>query len=229
MDITSQAIFTVLNRLEEQFPGIDLDKVYQDGEPRDVEAAYRLAHKKDDRLRKEFEKWAILKYCNRKAIIHEKKGGDKGIDGITYILTGETDSDKMVLQVKSGAVGRGDIAKLQGDMGDAKLAALITLEQPSRGMIEKAKSVGKYKHELTGKICDKIRIVTIGQMLKEGKHLELPQSVDAWKNAMRNTEGRQMLLDLRPPTEVVDEEEMPQKKRIASAKEFRERQRRLKK
>lgn len=221
MDITSQAIFTVLNRLEEQFPGINLDSIYQDGEPRDVESAHRLAHKKDDRLRKEFEKWAVLKYCNRRAIIHEKKGGDKGIDGITYILTGTEESDKMALQVKSGAVNRGDISKLQGDIGDAKLAALITLEEPSRGMIEKAKSAGKYKHELTGKICDKIRIVTIKEILEENKRLELPQSVDAWKNALRSTESRQMLLDLRPATEVVDEEPTPQKKRVISAKEFK--------
>ena len=56
------------------------------------------------------EKWAILTYCNHKAVIHEKKGGDKGIDGITYIITADGDTDKMVLQVKSGNVGRGDIA-----------------------------------------------------------------------------------------------------------------------
>ncbi len=213
MDITSQAIATVLNRLEYQFPGINLKAIYQDGKPRDVESARRLAHKDDDRLRKEFEKWAILEWCNQKAVIHEKKGGDRGIDGVTYILTGTTESDKMVLQAKSGAVTRGDVARLLGDMGDAKLAALITLEEPSKGMVEKAKSAGTYTHELTGRTCDKIRIVTVREMLEDKKLLDLPQSVEALISALRNTETKQMKLDFQAGVT----EEMPERKQPVSA------------
>jgi DNA modification methylase len=216
MDITWQAISTIYNRLEDEFPELDLRNIAEGGAPRDIESARKLAHKRDDRLRKEFEKWAILTYCNHKAIIHEKKGGDKGIDGITYIAATTTETDKMVLQVKSGAVTRGDISQLQGDMGDAKLAALITLEEPSRGMIEKANSVGTYKHEMTGLSCPKIRIITIEEMLaKKPVRLELPQSLDALKNALRSLESQQMKLNLQPIRP--EETETPQKKSVASA------------
>jgi DNA modification methylase len=216
MDITAQAMSTIYIRLEDEFPELDLHNIAEGGAPRDMKAASLLAHKRDDRLRKEFEKWAILTYCNHKAVIHEKKGGDKGIDGITYIIASDNQIDKMVLQVKSGAVTRGDISKLQGDMGEAKLAALITLENPSRGMIEKANSAGSYTHELTGRKCPTIRIVTIEEMLaKKPARLELPQSLDALKNALRALEGLQMKLNLQPIRP--EEPEMPQKKTVASA------------
>jgi DNA modification methylase len=81
MDITAQAMSTIYIRLEDEFPDLDLRNIVEGGAPRDLKAARLLAHKRDDRLRKEFEKWAILTYCNHKAVIHEKKGGDKGIDG----------------------------------------------------------------------------------------------------------------------------------------------------
>lgn len=217
MDITAQAMSTIYVRLEDEFPDLDLKNIVEGGAPRDLKAATLLAHKRDDRLRKEFEKWAILTYCNHKAVIHEKKGGDKGIDGITYILAGEDQTDKMVLQVKSGAVTRGDISKLQGDMEDAKLAALITLEAPSSGMIDKANSVGTYIHELTGRKCPKIRIVTVEDMLaKNPARLELPQSLDALKKALRALESEQMELNLQPIRPA--EPETPQRKSVASEK-----------
>jgi DNA modification methylase len=196
IDITYQAISTILNRLEDEFPTMDLRNIVQNGIPRDMESAYALAHKKDDRLRKEFEKWAILTYCNNKAVINEKKGADGGIDGIAYILTGDSSSVKMVLQAKSGAVNRGDIAKLQGDMGDAELAVLITYEEPTKPMKEKAKAAGTYTHELTGRICDRISIITVEAMIEKGVRLDLPQDFAAFKAAVRQVDSRQMELPL---------------------------------
>ncbi len=110
-----------------------------------------------------------------------KKGADKGIDGLTYIVSGSAETDKMVLQVKSGAVSRKDISALQGDMGGAQLAALISLDEPSKEMRLKAKSVGIYENKMTGEKCDKIRIVTIQEMIEDKKRLELPQSMEALK------------------------------------------------
>src|SRR3954466_5992842 len=82
-----------------------------------MESAEALAHKRDDRLRKEFEKWAILTYTTNRAVVNERKGADKGIDGVAYILTSAApETAKMILQVKSGTVRRADVATLQGDM-----------------------------------------------------------------------------------------------------------------
>jgi hypothetical protein len=52
--------------------------------PKDMKSAYALAQKKDDRVRKEFEKWAILTYTNNRAVIRKKKGADGGVDGLFY-------------------------------------------------------------------------------------------------------------------------------------------------
>jgi hypothetical protein len=205
MDITYQAISTVLTRLEIDFPGIDLRTIVQDGMPKDRAAAMALAHKTDDRLRKEFEKWAILTYCNNKAVINEKKGADKGIDGVTYISVSPTQTLRMVLQVKSGAVSRKDIAALQGDMDSAEFAVMITLEEPSSQMKAKAKAAGIYENETTGIKADRIGIVTIGEIIEGQQRLKLPQSLEALKLAFKETESKQLKLNLQPP-----EPEQPQ-------------------
>lgn len=196
MDITYQAIATIINRFEDEFPDFDTRNIVQNGIPTDMASARALANKRDDRVRKEFEKWAILTYCNNRAVINEKKGADKGIDGITYILGGATETIKMVLQAKSGHVDRGDVAKLRGDMGDAPLATLITLEKPSKPMLLKAKSAGHYTHSLTGRTVDRIRIVTVKEMVEDHVRLELPQSLEALKFVLRTNDERQLSLRL---------------------------------
>ena len=152
MDITYQSIALVLRRLEDHFGKEVRDSVVLDGIPRDMASAQALAKKKDDRVRKEFEKWAVLTYTNNRAVINQKKGADAGIDGIAYFQTSSTDNAKIVLQVKSGNVSRGDIAKLRGDMSreGAAMAVFITLQSPTAPMIAEAKAVGQYYHDLMG-------------------------------------------------------------------------------
>ncbi|MEO6908976.1 MAG: site-specific DNA-methyltransferase, partial [Abditibacteriaceae bacterium] len=94
MDITYQSIALILKRLEDQYGKEILDTITLNGIPRDMEAATALAHKKDDRVRKEFEKWAILTYTDNRAIINEKKGADGGIDGVAYFMTGAESNEK---------------------------------------------------------------------------------------------------------------------------------------
>ncbi len=65
VDITYQSISLILKRLEDAFGSDILNTIALDGIPRDIASARALAHKKDDRVRKEFEKWAVLTYSNR--------------------------------------------------------------------------------------------------------------------------------------------------------------------
>ena len=184
IDITYQSISLVLRRLEKAFGPEMAAGVMLDGIPKDIESARALAHKQDDRVRKEFEKWAVLTYTNNRAVINEKKGADAGIDARAYFMTGKSDNAKVIFQVKSGGVKRGDIATLRGDMGreDAALAVLITLEDPSKPMVNEAKAAGQYRHETMGRNYDKIGIVTVQEIL-DGGRLELPMSVDVVKAA----------------------------------------------
>lgn len=198
MDITYQSISLVLRRLEHAFGEKVLDTIVTDGIPRDMASAQALAHKKDDRLRKEFEKWAVLTYTNNRAVINEKKGADAGIDGRAYFKTGKTDNAKIIFQVKSGGVNRGDIAKLRGDMGreQAALATLITLEEPTEPMRKEAKAAGLYKHEDMGRNYDKISIVTVQEIVEQNKRLEIPMSLEVLAAAKRAEDAEQHALDI---------------------------------
>lgn len=183
----------MLRRFEKAFGVAALAKIATDGIPRDMQSAEALARKKDDRLRKEFEKWAVLTYTNNRAVINEKKGADAGIDARAYFMTGKRDNAKIIFQVKSGDVERGDIATLRGDMGREKaaLAVLITLEQPTPPMIAEAKAAGQYRHETMGRSYDCISIVTVREIVEDQKRLEIPMSLEVLASAKAASDSTQ--------------------------------------
>lgn len=78
IDITYQSVSLILKRLEDTFGASVLATIQTDGIPRDMASAQALVHRRDDRLRKEFEKWAVLTYTNNRAVINEKRGGRRG-------------------------------------------------------------------------------------------------------------------------------------------------------
>jgi len=196
VDITYQSIAVVLRRLEKQYGKAVVNSVTLDGIPRDMESAQALANKKDDRVRKEFEKWAVMTYTSNRAVINQKKGADAGIDGIAYFRTNNTDNAKIILQVKSGHVKRSDIATLRGDMQreSAAMAVFITLEPPTAPMINEAKAADLYYHDLMDRNYDTIQIVTIQDMIEHGKVLDIPMSLEVLKAAQLKASGNQLSL-----------------------------------
>ena len=193
IDITYQSISLVLRRLEKAFGAEVVKAVRTDGIPRDIASAEALAHKKDDRLRKEFEKWAVLTYTNNRAVINEKKGADAGIDARAYFQTGKNDNAKIIFQVKSGGVKRGDIATLRGDMQreNAALAYLVTLEPPTAPMVKEAKAAGQYKHDLMGQSYDQISIVTVKDIVEGHARLQIPMSLEVLAAAQKAADSEQ--------------------------------------
>ncbi len=191
IDITYQSISLILRRLEHKYGKEVLDDVILNGIPRDIASVNALANKKDDRLRKEFEKWAVLTYSNNRAIINEKAGGDEGVDGVAYFLTGQGKNAKIIFQVKSGSVKRENIATLNSDRlrEKAELAVFLTLKPPTKGMLDAANKEGVYKHELMGRIYPRIQIVTIEEMVEQNKRMDIPMSIDVLKRAKAATTG----------------------------------------
>jgi len=189
IDITYQSISVIIRRLEDTFGKQITDSIIFDGIPKDIESASALANKKDDRLRKEFEKWAILTYSDNRAMINEKKGADKGIDGIAYFLTSAQDTDKIAFQVKSGKVGVSDIAAFRSNTEDekAEIGVFLTLEEPTKPMRESAMSAGVYEHSLMGRSYPRIQIVTVREMIEEKKRLEMPLSLEVLKSAKKKS------------------------------------------
>jgi DNA modification methylase len=196
VDITFQSIAVVLKRLEDIYGKAFVETIVVGGIPKDMDSVRALAHRKDDRVRKEFEKWAVLTYTNNRAVIREAKGADGGIDGVAFFKVGRRDNAKIVFQAKSGNVSRRDIATLRGDMQktDAALGVLITLDEPTKPMIAEAKSAGQYRHEDMGRTYDRISIVTVKEIIEERKRLEIPMSLEVLKAAQRNIEEKQLSL-----------------------------------
>ena len=186
IDITYQSISLILKRLNDQYPeqwATVEANIQLDGVPRDIDSAIALANRKDDKTRKEFEKWAVLTYSSNQARINDKKGADAGIDGMAYFMIDANTTGKCVFQVKSGGANRATIATLNSDRQreKAEIGILITMgdTKPMRG---EAAAVGKYKHPMLNREDDRIQIVTIAEIL-EGKRIDLPMGRDMVKSA----------------------------------------------
>ena len=198
IDITYQSISLILKRLEDAFGKGVLENVVLNGIPKDMQSAEALAHKKDDRTRKEFEKWAVLTYSNNRAVINQKKGADKGIDGIAYFRSEKDEPEKIILQVKSGKASSRDIRDLQGTMTreNAVLGIFITLQKPTKDMSKEAKEAGIYRSKYMSDSVDKIRIVTIQEIIEDQKRLDILLALEVLKSAEKQMEVKQGTLDL---------------------------------
>ena len=184
IDITYQSISLILKRLEETFSKDVADSIELNGVPKDLASAIALAHKKDDRTRKEFEKWAVLTYSNNKAMINEKKGADHGIDGMAFMMEGAETFKDILFSVKSGHPNlsqfRDFLHVVKRD--NAAIGIFITLEDPTREMISEAIKIGKYTNPLTEQTYEKVSIVTIEEILA-GERLNVPTSIQILKKA----------------------------------------------
>ena len=193
VDITYQSISLILKRLEEHFDKKTVDNIILNGVPKDMDSAIALAHKRDDRTRKEFEKWAVLTFSNNKAIINEKKGGDRGIDGISFVAdTNDNDepiNKEVLFSVKSDkTLSPSVIRDLNGTIEREKAAMgyLITL-YPMANLIKESKKYGMYENKQYGHKYPKIEIVSVAEIL-EGKQMNLPIALEVLKKA----EGKNM-------------------------------------
>jgi len=200
IDITYQSIGLILKRLEDAFGQGVLEQIQLNGIPKDMKSAIALANKKDDRTRKEFEKWAVLTYSNNRAVINPKKGADKGIDGIAYFRSEQDEPEKIILQVKSGNIKSGDIRDLQGTLTleKATMGIFITLKEPTKEMIKTAKSAGIYQNKYMSQSSDIISIVTIQEIIEDQKRLSIPLGYEVLKSAEKQKEVKatQLKLDI---------------------------------
>lgn len=198
IDITYQSISLILKRLEDSFGKQVLENINISGIPKDMQSAEALALKKDDHTRKEFEKWAILTYTNNRATINQKKGADKGIDGIAYFTGDKNEPEKIILQVKSGNVKSGDIRDLQGTitLESAVLGIFITLKPPTKDMIQTAKEAGIYQSRYMSQPVDKIQMITVQEIIEQQKRLDMRLSLEVLKSAEKQKEIKQTQLEL---------------------------------
>ncbi len=101
---------------------------------------------------------------------------------------------KIIVQVKSGKVNRSTIATLKGDMEREKatIAALLTLQEPTKPMKEEAITTGFYEPEhFPGMRCPEVQILTIEDLL-DGEELQYPRVAPdvTFKRAQRKAKGK---------------------------------------
>jgi Restriction endonuclease len=145
-------------------------------------------------VRKEFEKWAILTYSDNRAVINEKKGADKGIDGVAYTRKSKDEVMPVIISVKSGNIGRKEMGELRGTVEREGAAAgiMIMRHEPTKPMIQEAKEAGTFKPEMFLPF-DRLQIVTIQQIL-DGVRINLPLMEEVTKKAQKTKKDDQPTL-----------------------------------
>jgi hypothetical protein len=163
IDITYLAINLIKRRLDSAF-GKGAVSFQEMGQPVDLSGAKRLAE--IDRF--QFQTWALSLIDALPVIPGARKGADRGVDGLLYFYEAKDVRKKILVQVKSGAVKRADIATLLGDVDNQKAVAgiLITLDPPTEAMRKEAVDAGRYVSALwKKKDYPKIQILTIDHLL----------------------------------------------------------------
>jgi DNA modification methylase len=168
IDITHLAITLIQARLKRDF-GLEPGKDYRvEGTPKDVESA-RFLFQKDPH---QFQLWAVgllgaQPYGDPKK---GKKGGDTGIDGLLYFRDPSGSRlEKAVIQVKGGDhLNPSMVRDLRGVMEREKAAFgfLITLKEPTKGMLLEAAKAGSYSWG--SQAYPRLQILTVEELLSGG-------------------------------------------------------------
>ena len=191
IDVTHLAIGLIERRLRDAF-GAEA-KFETIGVPRDLGAAKALAEKD----KHEFEKWAISLIPDAQPFRGGKKGADTGIDGIVYLKTGKTKTDKAIVEVKGGAVSVDQIHKLKSviEREKALVGVFVTLNEPTKPMIKEAAAAG-FEETQWGRV-PRIQILTIDGILSMREFARLPGADPVgFKKARREEKADQGKLDL---------------------------------
>ena len=176
IDVTHLAISLMKSRLHDTF-GAELRRYEVVGAPQDVASAAALALDSENDGRYQFEWWA-LGLVDARPAQDKKRGADSGVDGyINFFDDNSGKPKRIIVQVKSGGVKRGDIATLKGDMERerAALGLFITLRPPTRPMLQEAASAGVYVPEhYPDHQFARLQILTIDALLS-GEQADYPR------------------------------------------------------
>ena len=196
IDVTYLAINLIKRRLDSAF-GRGAVSFLEKGQPVDLSSAQRLAEL--DRF--QFQQWALNLVGAMPLRPGEGKGADRGADGLLYFHESKDERRRVLVQVKSGGVKRGDVATLLGDVANQKAIGgiLITLDAPTAAMKKEAVEAGRYTSVLwKRKDYPKIQMLTIGGLLEGAERPDTPPLEDPFAKAPKADSAEQQ--DLALPT-----------------------------
>jgi site-specific DNA-methyltransferase (adenine-specific) len=193
IDVTYLAIAVMRARLKDTFGLTDVEVINQ---PTEVEGARLLAQSTEGRY--QFQWWALALIEAQPAGGVQKKGSDRGIDGRILFTGPDRKLESVLVSVKSGHVTSAQVRDLKGTIEREKAAMgiFITLEEPTREMQLEATTAGIYR--VWGRDYPRIQILTIRELLEEGRKPSLPPLVlPAFQQAQRaRPRSEQGALDL---------------------------------
>ncbi|KXK00287.1 MAG: DNA modification methylase [Acidobacteria bacterium OLB17] len=189
IDITHLSVGLQKLRLKDSFDLVAGKDYKVIGQPEDLGGARELAAKD-----KYGFQWWILPLIGAKAFGSEagkkegKKGADGGIDGMIVFTDDNSDkAKKVVVSVKGGGVNVAQIRDL-GHVVEREKAAIgifLTLENPTKPMIEEAVGKGFYHSDGWNKDYPRLQILTVEDILN-GKQPELPPNIQTFKQAAKS-------------------------------------------
>ena len=185
IDITHLAIGLVRRRMQDAFPGIEIEVI---GEPVDLAGARDLAQ----RDKYQFQWWALDK-LGAQPVSGRKKGSDRGIDGVIPFFAGpKEDYKRALVSVKGGEhVNVAMVRDLVGVLEREKepIGVLLTLEPPTQPMVTEAASAGFYHNDFWQKDYPRVQILTVEEMLS-GKRPQVPATRSPFAQAPLEREER---------------------------------------
>jgi site-specific DNA-methyltransferase (adenine-specific) len=174
IDVTYLSIAVMRARLKDSF---GLEDVRVIGQPTEVEGARQLAQSPEGRY--QFQWWVLGLVDARPLGGVERKGSDRGIDGLITFTDKNNDLQSVLVSVKSGHVNSGMVRDLKGTMERerAAIGLFITLEEPSKEMLLEASTAGIYRSDLWNREYPRVQVLSISELLEKGKKPELPPFV----------------------------------------------------
>jgi DNA modification methylase len=173
IDLTYLAIAVMKARLLDSFGLQDVQVI---GQPTEVEGARQLLAKGDLESRYQFQWWALNLVGAKPVGGIERKGADKGVDGIITFTNADGELDTVLVSVKSGAANSGMVQQLKGalDTHRAAIGLFVSLEESTGPMRQEAATAGFYHSDLTGRDYQRLQLLSIRELLDEGKKPDLP-------------------------------------------------------
>jgi DNA modification methylase len=179
IDITFIAIDLIEKRLQHRYPGVaGTYDVF--GIPRDMAGARALfRHSPFD-----FERWAVSRINARP---NEKQGGDKGVDGVARFHINKKTNGRVLVSVKGGkTVGPQYVRDLLGtvETQHAQMGVLITMAEPTPGVINAVNHGGTYTWPVNGQAFPKVQVITVVDLLA-GKRPHMPTLITPYSIAAK--------------------------------------------
>ena len=186
IDVTYLSIAVMKARLKDSFGLAEVEVI---GQPTEVEGARAMLVGTGLEGQYQFQWWALDLIGAQPQGGAQKKGADKGIDGVISFSTGPRgEMGRALVSVKSGAVNSSQVRDLKGvlEREKAEIGLFVTLEEPSGPMQLEATTAGVYTSALSGRDYPRIQILTIRELLEGNTRPNLPVLVlPAYQQAER--------------------------------------------